>query len=38
MFSGSSLVGFYSDLNMDYGMPISITSTTLTINFTAATA
>jgi uncharacterized protein (TIGR03437 family) len=34
-FTGPSVAGFYSDLNIDQGMPISITSTTLTINFTS---
>jgi uncharacterized protein (TIGR03437 family) len=36
VFSGSSVAGFYSDLNTDYGMPISITSTTLTIKFASS--
>jgi uncharacterized protein (TIGR03437 family) len=38
VFSGTNAAGaaFYSDINTNSGMPISITSTTLTINFTSS--
>jgi uncharacterized protein (TIGR03437 family) len=36
VYSGSSAAGFYSNLNTNYGMPITITSATLTITFTSS--
>jgi hypothetical protein len=36
VYSGSSAAGFYSNLNTNYGIPITITSATLTITFTSS--